>query len=125
MRKILDIPEDTFAMLLNYSRFQIDLREDVKAMHGVELENSFPNPNELIQSRDSNLELTEKQWEEIQDIIDICEDMKAKDNLIERLPEYIDSRPIMYDEDGYAYKLSDEVDWDTGKPFRNYLEMGN
>jgi hypothetical protein len=125
MRKILDIPEDTFAMLLNYSRFQIDLREDVKSMHGVELENSFPNPNELIQSRDSNLELTEKQWEEIQDIIDICEDMKAKDNLIERLPEYIDSRPIMYDEDGYAYKLSDEVDWDTGKPFRNYLEMGN
>ena len=120
-----DISEETFAMILNYSRFQIDLREDVKAMHGVELEDFFPNPDELIQSRDSNLELTEKQWKEIQDIINICEDMKAKDSLIERLPEYIDSRPIRYDEDGYAYRLSDETDWDTGEPFKDYLEMGD
>lgn len=122
MNKMSDISEETFAMLLNYSRFQIDLREDVKAMHDIELEKDrFPNPDELVQARESDAELTEEQWKEILDIIAICEQMKAKDEALRDL-DIPDNRPIFYDENGYAYRLSDS--WE-GRPTKDYIEMGN
>lgn len=121
MNKMSDISEDNFKMLLDYSRFQIELREDVKAMHGIELKrDSFPNEEELVLSRESNSELTEEQWKEILDIIAICADMKAKNEAMLEL-EIPDNRPIWYDENGLAYRLSES--WD-GRPTKEYVEMG-
>ncbi|MCK9434788.1 MAG: hypothetical protein M0R32_08245 [Candidatus Cloacimonetes bacterium] len=102
------LPSETFQMLLTYSRFQEESIEDIKAIHNVDLPKSkFPTPDELIKAREDALEFTEEQWKEIQDIIEICADMKAKDLAFEKL-----------DSDRAS------TDWE-GRPYKDYLEMGN
>ena len=119
MKKISDISKEDFNAVISYSRFQQDLEEDMKSVHGIVLDNKFLTEEEILKLRDSDEELTEEQRLEIQGIINFLESLKDGKNTFIDLP---DPRPILYDDEGYAYRLSKDYE---GLEYRDYIDMGN
>lgn len=117
--KISNILKEDFDAIVSYSRFQQDLEDDMKNIHGVELDNKFLTEKELIKLRDEDCELTEEQWLEIQGILNFLESLRDGKNTFIDLP---DPRPILYDEEGYAYRLSKDYE---GLEYRQYIDGGN
>ena len=107
MNKMSVIPEEAFTMLLNYSRFLIDLKKDLESMNLETMKDCFPTPEELVQSRNSDIEFTEEQWKEILDIINVWENMKVKDESLRLCEDEDDSDelPNFPDEDGFTSRL--------------------
>lgn len=117
--RMSDISEEEFSVIVSYSRFQKDLEDDMRAFHGVELDNKFLTEEKLLNLRDADLELTEEEWLEIQGILNFLNSLKDEKNTFVDLP---DNRPIFYDSEGFAYRLSTDYD---GLEYRDYIDMGN
>src|SRR5574343_574009 len=105
--KISEISNDDFEAVVSYSRFQEDLGEEMTALHGVEADYKFITEEKLIKLRDSDCELTEEQSLEIIGIIKFLESLKDGKNTFIDLPG---PRPILYDDEGYAYRLSKDYE---------------
>jgi hypothetical protein len=121
--KITDIENKYFNHLISHYRKLKGICEDLMGFNSIgtsaELLQIFPSEEILLNMRQSNSELTEKQWEDYWKIIEEMEVNLARARVATSRHDaedrvFNEKYPIKFDEDGYAYRNFT----------RDYIEMG-
>lgn len=128
--RMSDIKDKYFVHLIGHAKDLINLVNDLDKFHGVstskEIKGVFPSESELQSMRINDIELTDKQWNEFNKIIEEAEVNIARSIVQEAILNAEDKAlqrdfPIQYDQHGYAYRMFRDYD---GRPYRSYIEMG-
>jgi len=121
--KINDIESKYFNHLINYCKQLESMCEDISGFYKTdtraELLAMFPSKETLFNMRQSNSELTKKQWEDFWKVIEDVEVNIARTRVTMSKQDvetcdFNKKYPIKFDKDGYSYR----------NVTRDYIEMG-
>jgi len=125
--RIQDISDVDFGRLMWYARYLKFGAEDFMNIHNIDVGELRFTEDKLTKMKEGNKELGVDE----KDILKAIEFVKKNeiktiecDKINQRAAEELErNHPTKFDEDGYAYREFN--DYETGKLYREYIEMGN